>query len=230
MSTAGPRAFLLLAPALLQAQDGAALLAQVDRLRHPWPAYAVDVALGEGRSAQRWRVQVRENGDARVEGLSKREAGRSVLVLGDRMWLLLPGSRRPVPVTPQQRLLGPASGGDLARTRFSEDYTVEATTPDTWEGQAAVRLDLRARRPALSWRTARLWVASGGRPLAGDFFLPSGKRTRSVRFDAPITVQGTRLIPGLTVLDASGAGIHIAFDRWVPGPQDPARFELPGSL
>lgn len=223
-------ALFLLVPALVHAQEGAALLAQVDRLRHPWPAYAVEVTLGEGRSAQRWRVQVRENGDARVEGLSKREAGRSVLVLGDRMWLLLPGSRRPVPVTPQQRLLGPASGGDLARTRFSEDYAVEATTPEAWEGQPAVRLDLRARRPALSWRRAHLWVTPDGRPLAGDFFLPSGKRTRSVRFDAPITVQGTRLIPGLRVLDASGAGIHIAFDRWVPGPQDPARFELPESL
>ncbi len=230
MPTAARSLLLLLVPALAQAQDGAALLAQVDRLRHPWPAYAVDVALGEGRSAQRWRVQVRENGDARVEGLSKREAGRSVLVLGDRMWLLLPGSRRPVPVTPQQRLLGPASGGDLARTRFAEDYQVEGTTAEAWEGQAAVRLDLRARRPALSWRTARLWVAPDGRPLAGDFFLPSGKRTRSLRFDPPVSVQGARLIPGLTVLDASGAGIHIGFDRWAPGPQDPTRFELPEGL
>ena len=41
MSTAARSAFLLLSPALLQAQDGSALLAQVDRLRHPWPAYAV---------------------------------------------------------------------------------------------------------------------------------------------------------------------------------------------
>ncbi len=230
MSTAARSAFLLLSPALLQAQDGSALLAQVDRLRHPWPAYAVDVTLADGRATQRWRVQVRENGDARVEGLSKREQGRSVLVLGDRMWLLLPGSRRPVPVTPQQRLLGPASGGDLARTRFAEDYAVEAATPDAWEGQSATRLELRARRSALSWRTAHLWVAQDGRPLAGAFFLPSGKQARTVRFEAPVIVNGARLVPGLTLRDSSGQETRLAFDRWAPGPQEPARFALPDAL
>lgn len=230
MSTAARSALLLLVPVVLQAQEGAALLAQVDRLRHPWPAFAVEVTLADGRSTQRWRVQVRENGDARVEGLSEREVGRSVLVQGDRMWLLLPGSRRPVPVTPQQRLLGPASGGDLARTRFADDYTVEATTPEAWEGRAAVRLDLRARRPALSWRTARLWVAPDGPPLAAAFFLPSGKQARTVRFEAPVPLRGTRVVPGLTLQDPSGQETRLTFDHWAPGPQEPTRFELPAAL
>ena len=155
----------------------------------------------------------------------KREQGRAlVLHAGCPPRQPPPGARYA-----QQRLLGPASG-DLARTRFAEDYAVEAATPDAWEGQAATRLELRARRPALSWRTAHLWVAQDGRPLAGAFFLPSGKQARTVRFEAPVIVNGARLVPGLTLRDSSGQETRLAFDRWAPGPQEPARFALPEAL
>ncbi|HJV22334.1 MAG TPA: hypothetical protein VJ570_06545, partial [Holophagaceae bacterium] len=92
------------------------LLSAADRHRHPWGAFQVVIALKVGREEQKWRVHARDNGDARVDGVSEKEKDRSVLVLGDDMWLLLPNAKRPVKVSPQQRLLGPASGGDIART------------------------------------------------------------------------------------------------------------------
>ena len=62
-------------------------------------------------------------------------------------------------MTPQQRLLGPAAGGDVARTRFRKDYTVQEVTEETLGDRPCWRLDLTARSPALSARTVRLWVA-----------------------------------------------------------------------
>src|SRR5579862_8896369 len=50
--------------------------------------------------------------------------GRKALTVGDRMWLLVPGAENPVPITPNQRLMGGASFGDVAQMRFAEDFIV----------------------------------------------------------------------------------------------------------
>src|ERR1035438_4876031 len=148
---ARPAILLLVAfPAL--AQSGEEILAQVDRLRHPWPSFTMELTLTATGASQRWKVSARENGDARLDGLSTKEKGRAVLLLGDQMWLLLPGSKRPVKVTPQQRMMGSAAGGDVARTRFREDYTVQALAEERMDGQDCLRLKLAAKRPSFDAR------------------------------------------------------------------------------
>ena len=52
--------------------------------------------------------------------------GRKALTVGDKMWLLVPGAEHPVPITANQRLMGGASFGDVARMRFAEDFTAVA--------------------------------------------------------------------------------------------------------
>lgn len=223
-----PRSALLLAvPALLQAQPAEEILAKVDRLRHPWTAFTAEVRMVAGKTEQRWKVHARENGDTRIEGLSGKELGRVVLILGEDMWLVLPGARRPVRVTPQQRMLGPAAGGDLARTRFAEDYEIQAKVEDSSTPEAAWRLDLKARRSAMSYRTARLWVARAGHPLRADFHLASGKLSKTLRFDPPQAVKGTQVVPGMTVEEPKGGTATLRFSDWRPGAPDPALFRLP---
>lgn len=225
----GRRPFALagLTATLLFADSPEALLAKVDRLRHPWPSFSVEVALEDGKLSQRWKVLARGDGDARVEGVSEKEKGRTVLLLGEQMWLLLPNAKRPVRVTPQQRLLGPAAGGDIARSRFAEDYTVAGSEAEEVEGKPATRLDLVAKRPSISYRTAKLWIAGDGTPLRAEFALPSGKMAKSVRFDASGSVQGMRVLKAMTVEDPGGAKTRIAFDRWTPMQPDPDLFRLP---
>ncbi len=211
----------------LLAESPEALLAKVDRLRHPWPSFSVEVALEDGKVSQRWRVLARADGDARVEGVSEKEKGRTVLLLGEQMWLLLPNAKRPVKVTPQQRLLGPAAGGDIARSRFAEDYAIAGSAGEEAEGKPATRLDLTAKRPSTSYRTAKLWVALDGTPLRAEFALPSGKTAKTVRFDASGSAQGVRVLKAMTVEDPGGAKTRIAFDRWTPTQPDPELFKLP---
>src|SRR3954468_18267022 len=52
--------------------------------------------------------------------------GRKALTLGDKMWLIVPGAEHPVPITANQRLMGGASFGDVARLRFAEDFDAAA--------------------------------------------------------------------------------------------------------
>jgi hypothetical protein len=222
------RAAILLAAAPLLGQSGEQILAGVDRLRHPWPSFAVDIEIAAGPRAQVWRVRARDNGDARVEGVSQKEKGRAVLVLGDQMWLLLPNAKRPVQVSPAQRLLGPAAGGDIARTRFAEDYAVKTLGVGQLEGQAVWLLDLEARRKSLTHRTARLAVAKAdGRPLQADFFLASGKAARTVKFAPPGSAAGKKVLTAMTVFEPAGGKAEIRFSAWAPGAVDPKAFELP---
>lgn len=213
---------------VLAAQDAKAMLDRVDRMRHPWPAFSVEVTVKDAKSEQRWWVRTRENGDARVEGLSEKEKGRSVLLLGEEMWLLLPHAKRPVKVSPAQRLMGPAAGGDLARARFASDYEIKGMTEADLEGQACRRLDLEARRPSLSYRKSHLWIARAtGFPIKADYFLGAGKLAKTLFFEAPVPIGGLQVIPSLRLVESSGSEAKLSFFRWVPGTQDPSLFSLP---
>jgi len=217
-------------PVLAQAPEGDEILARVDRLRHPWPAFTVELTLKDGAATQRWRVSARENGDARIDGLSDKEKGRSVLMLGDQMWLLLPGSKRPLKVTPQQRMLGPAAGGDVARTRFRQDYTVQTVAEDDLEARPCWRLDLSARKPSTSARTVHLWVAKDRLvPLKAEFHLASGKLARTARFGPPAQALGQPVLSRMELLEPGGAKVELTFSGWSKGLADASLFELPPS-
>jgi outer membrane lipoprotein-sorting protein len=211
----------------LRAQDSEAVLKLVDGYRYPWPRFSTEVALKDGKTDQRWQVLVRENGDARVDGLSEKEKGRTVLLLGDQMWLLLPGSKRPIKVSPQQRLLGPAAGGDLARFRFSGDYSVVGDREETLEGKPCRRLELQAKQASASYRTALLWTTRDAIPLRCHFFFASGKLARTAWFGAIVSAHGERVLSTLRLEDPAGRGVELVFSRWQPVASENQLFELP---
>jgi len=45
--------------------------------------------------------------------------GRKILMIDRNMWFIKPGLRKPVPISPRQKLMGGASNGDLASTNYS---------------------------------------------------------------------------------------------------------------
>ncbi|WLT32137.1 outer membrane lipoprotein-sorting protein [Geothrix sp. PMB-07] len=221
--------FAWLLPGLsLMAQSGEEILARVDRLRHPWPAFTVELSLKAGSTSQQWRVSARENGDARLDGLSPKEKGRSVLMKGDQMWLLVPGSKRPVKVTPQQRMMGPAAGGDVARTRFREDYTVTSLGEESLDGRDCWKLELAAKRPVTSARQVLLWVArEGSLPLRAEFRLASGKLARTASFGPPIQAQGQAVLSRMSLEEPGGATAELLFSHWAKGGVEASAFDLP---
>lgn len=222
------RASWLVVGLSLAAQGSPDPLKAVDAFRHPWPAYQVEVSISSKGQAQRWKVLSAEDRNVRVEGLSEREKGRTVLLLGEAMWLLLPNTKKPVRVTPQQRLLGPAAGGDLARSSFADDFQVTGSEETELEGRPCLRLSLAARKPSHSYRTASLWVATGSdQPLKGEFRLPSGKLARTLRFGPLQATRGTRVLSGMIIEEPNGSRSELRFSGWAPAQPDPALFRLP---
>jgi len=229
---AAPRFAVFLLPALLvgHTPDAAALVAKVDQLRHPWSAFSADLTLKEqGRSSQ-WRLSVASNGDSRLDGLAPKQVlGRAVLMKGEQMWLITPGSKRAIPVTPQQRLIGSAAGGDLARLRLGEDFRPTGIQAADLDGKPCWRVDLEAKRPSVPYRHAELWVLKAGEvPLAAHFFFASGKLAQVMTFDAPSQVAGRRVIAGLKLGDPEHPERSVMkLSHWKPGEPDAALFQVP---
>jgi hypothetical protein len=110
--------------------------------------------------------------------------GRKILNVGEKMWLIVPGASRPLPITPNQRLLGGASVGDVARVRFARDYA--ATVREGWEeiaGKPCRVLDLASRSPAAPYPKVVLWFDEKAKlPCRILLSLPSGKPAKQVTF------------------------------------------------
>ena len=201
----------------------------MDRYRYPWSSFSVDVTLQDGKTEQQWRVLVRENGDARVEGLSEKEQGRTVLLLKEQMWLLLPNAKRPVKVSPQQRLLGPAAGGDVARFRFSGDYH-----PDRRElknssmALPARRLELQASAKKPELPEGRAVAQRGWRsPSRRTSIYASGKLARTAHFGAIVTERGVPVLSSLDLEEPNGRKVRLGFSHWKPAQAEDALFQLP---
>ncbi|KDO14572.1 outer membrane lipoprotein-sorting protein [Vibrio metoecus] len=141
-------------------------------------------------------VYVRENRESLVLFQSATEAGQKMLMLGDNYWLLMPKSRRPIRITPMQKLLGEASVGDISTLTWSDDYqpTLEGEERLLLEDQRSVeayRLSLKAKTAGASYQAITLWLnKADASPVKADLYLHSGKLAKVAWF----TVQGERVI------------------------------------
>ena len=109
-----------------------------------------------------------------------REAGKLVLENGTEMWFYDPSSEASIRISPQQRLLGQASTGDVVTVNFSHDYrAITAVGEEMLDGDRVVRhcyrLDIEAAVADATYHRIELWVEqSTNRPLKGKFYSESG--------------------------------------------------------
>lgn len=133
--------------------------------------------------------------------------GRKALTVGDRMWLLVPGAENPVPITPNQRLMGGASFGDVARMRFAEDFTA-ALRPGTEKvGDNVCRvLDLTAISAKAPYPRVTLWLDAEGERLPRKllFFLQSGREAREVLFTKFRKIKDRTVVSEMEIHDLLG--------------------------
>jgi hypothetical protein len=108
-------------------------------------------------------------------------------MLGDDFWLLMPGSRRPLRITPSQKLLGDASTGDIATMSWSQDYSGtlagEESCADGKAAQACLHLSLVAARKGVTYQRIELWIGKAHHePVRADLYVQSNKLAKQARF------------------------------------------------
>lgn len=161
--------------------------------------------------------------------------GRKVLTDGPRMWILIPGATRPIPVTPNQRLLGGASMADVASLRFSVDYTA-ALKPgtETVNGKPCRVLDLTAKSPTAPYPRVVLWWNEAEKlPSKVLFHLPSGKEAKEITFTKFSTKAGKTIVSEMEIRDLlakdSKTVTKLEYLDYRPGKLDDALFTPEGA-
>lgn len=190
-----PAVFALCASAG-HAQDVAALLKAADRYRMGAANLQVQTQVnvvnadGSPDKERLYTVFVQAERRSLVLMQSPAEKGQKVLMLGDDFWLVMPGSQRPLRITPMQKLLGDASTGDIATLSWADDYRGTLLGEERCEGataaappQPCLHLSLSATRKGVSYQRIELWLGKRRHePLRADLYVLSDKLAKQARF------------------------------------------------
>jgi hypothetical protein len=132
-----------------------------------------------------------------------KQKGRKILTVGEKFWILVPGASRPIPVTPNQRLMGGAALGDVARLQFSREFdaTLEADS-ELVDGRACDVLDLTAKSGSSSYGSGKLFV-DRVEHLARKALLNlvSGKPSKEIVFERYGSVNGKTVLLTMAIRD-----------------------------
>ncbi|WP_310463518.1 outer membrane lipoprotein-sorting protein [Sphaerotilus sp.] len=211
MSHTLPLLAALLLSALLPARaaepDVARLLADADRFRVSDEQLVIETRVNTFKSdgspdkERLYTVHTSTGRRSLVLMRSPAEQGQKVLMVGDDFWLLMPGTQRPMRITPSQKLLGDASTGDIATLRWSEDYTATLVGEEHCDTSSCWHLSLAARRAGVSYQRIELWLErSRHLPLKADLYLQSDKLAKQARF-VPDSVERPTQIDEMVLRD-----------------------------
>ena len=120
--------------------------------------------------------------------LPARDAGKLMLKNGNDMWLYDPATQASVRLSPQQRLLGQASNGDVATVNLAKDYRATLVgEEDIRDGERlarkAYKLALTAVTPAVTYASVEIWIdVENMRPLKARFFAESTRLLKTVYY------------------------------------------------
>lgn len=203
-------ALLLPLAAAHAADDVPSLLRAADRYRTGADALQVETQVttvgrdGRADKERRYTVFTQSQRRSLVLMRSPAEAGQKVLMLGDDFWLLLPGSQRPVRITPSQKLLGDASTGDIATMNWAEDYdgrvVDDGPCPAPDEARSCRRLSLSSTRKGVSYARIELWLGKArSEPVAAELYVQSDKLAKRARF---VLDKGGAQVDEMVLLDA----------------------------
>ena len=110
-----------------------------------------------------------------------RDAGKLVLLRGANLWFYDPASKASVRISPQQRLSGQASNGDVLTVNLARDYTATIVGDETLQdadrkSRDCWHLDMKAATPDAIYNRIEYWVERGTyRSVKGKFYADSGR-------------------------------------------------------
>jgi len=133
----------------------------------------------------------------------ERQQGRKLLMEGDNMWIYTPDIRRPARISPNQKLTGEVSNGDIARTDFYNDYTPKLLGIEDFNGHKIYHLDLLAKRKDVTYPRIEYWVtAQDFLPLKAVFYSFGGKVLKTGYYSSVKVVMGHKCVTQLKIIDA----------------------------
>jgi outer membrane lipoprotein-sorting protein len=175
------------------------ILAASDAVRNPDRPYSLNTLLIEYRDGREqgrmaltvYSKEMKQSGEYRslirfVE--PARDKDKLMLINGNILWFYDPSSKRSVRISPQQRLMGQASNGDVVTVNFHNDYAAklegEETITDTEKkARACYRLNLQAVDTSITYHRIEYWVDKENfHPVKGKFYSESDRLLKIVYY------------------------------------------------
>ena len=174
-------------------------LAASDAIRNPQQPFSVTVTLTEFQGGKQVDTSTLVSySRAQQQGgqfaslirfvLPSRDAGKLMLKNGNDMWFYDPTSKASIRLSPQQRLLGQASNGDVATVNLAKDYKATLVgEEDIQDGERRTRkarkLALVAATPDVTYASIEMWVdAENNRPIKARFFADSSRLLKTAYY------------------------------------------------
>ncbi len=201
-----------------QGIDPQALLARSDAIRNPAGSFSVSVLLTEYRGgvavdSAGLSVFSRPAADSgQYDNLVRyaepaRDAGKLLLHNGLDLWFFDPSSAASVRISPQARLLGQASNGDVMTVNLAKDYRATLTgLADAEDAGHAVHhcamLHLIAERPDVPYAAADYWIDSASAmPVKIKFLTAENRLVKTAYFRRFQAVMGIDRPTETVILD-----------------------------
>lgn len=179
-------------PGFGQAESAQEILAATDKIRNPGVPFRLTNTIVEYRGGQPQNrlgliVYAKEDkGSGQFRNLVRfvdppADAGKLILSSGAVMWFYDPAAKATVRISPQQRLIGQASNGDVLTVNLNTDYTAklageEVIQDASRQEHACWHLDMTASNETAIYNRCEMWVEKAtNRPIKGKFYSDSNR-------------------------------------------------------
>jgi outer membrane lipoprotein-sorting protein len=183
---------LVSCPGAAQAQEAQEIIAAADKVRNPGQPFRVTSTLteyvsGAARNSSALVVYAKvDPASGQFRDLVRyveppRDAGKMALLDGTVLWFYDPASKASVRISPQQRLIGQASIGDVLTVNLALDYTgtllgAESVQDTQHQAHDCWHLDMKAANDHATYNRVEYWIEKGtSYPIKGKFYSDSGR-------------------------------------------------------
>jgi outer membrane lipoprotein-sorting protein len=213
-------ALLLIAGARAESPPNAQdIVAALDKLRNPGQPFRVTSTLVEfvnGQARDRSVLVVYAREDKQTHQFDnvvryvepERDVGKMVLMNGSNMWFYDPSSKASVRISPQQRLMGQSSDGDVVTVNLAKDYSAKMIGAETLKDadhkdRDCWHLDLRAASDEAVYSHAEYWIDKVTfHAVKAKFYSDSGRLLKIAYFHKPVQMLGIMRDSETIIIDA----------------------------
>jgi hypothetical protein len=149
-----------------------------------------------------------------------RQKGETFLFNDRNLWIHKPGLKKPVSLSPRQRLSGQAANGDIATTNYARDYSARIEAEETLKGKKVYRLFLEAKEKNVTYDKIRYWVSKDTfLGMKAEFLTLEGKPFKVAAFQYFHTLKGLPFVSRMDIQDAKNPKDRTALYYSSPRPE-----------
>jgi Outer membrane lipoprotein-sorting protein len=172
-------------------------------------SWEVQVDSDDGTTANSVTYDLKVKGsDALAEAIAPARNKGETLLFNDRnIWFFKIGIKKPVAISPRQKLMGQAANGDIASTNYARDYSGQIVGSELIDGEDTWKLELKAKEKNVTYDRIRYWVRKKDRlGVKAEFLTIGGEvfKKASFKYNNSLDIGGKKMpfVSLMSIVDA----------------------------